>query len=328
MTYPEFIALWHDDSARIECHTSGSTGTPKRIFLPKSEVKKSALRTIRHFNLDTKSIFYSCISPDFIGGKMQAVRACVLSERTECCVVPDTLIWETPSNRPLSNGNLPERIDLLSVVPSQMIYLLDNIDKLPDIKHILIGGAPIPDALRKRISESALDAWETYGMTETASHIALRKITYPPTPFIPLEGVSISTDADSRLVIEIDGWQKLTTNDIVNISRKGFEILGRADNVIISGGKKIHPEQVEKILEADLGEEVMVSWEEDLKWGEKVTLIIESCKLDDAEILNRCRTLLPAEAVPKKIIRSPIPRTENGKKKRRSAPCQTPTPLQ
>ncbi|MBD5347861.1 MAG: AMP-binding protein [Bacteroides sp.] len=311
MTYPEFIEEWLGESEDIECNTSGSTGIAKRIRLPKEEVKKSAIRTLKYFGFKEGSLFYSCISPSYIGGKMMAVRACINNGE---------LKYENPSNRPQLNNN-GRRIDLLAVVPSQMQYLLDNLATLPPISHILVGGAPIPPALRKRIADSGLSAWETYGMTETASHIALRKIDSDLHPFYPLPGIKISKNKEECLEITIEGWQTLQTNDLVEILPDwGFLIKGRKDAVIISGGKKVNPSEIEQMLENEFGFEVLVTSEPDEKWGERIVYIIEGCSEEySLEKINTfCRTHLPPEARPKEIYCRALPRTANGKKERKT----------
>lgn len=235
-----------------------------------------------------------------------------------------SLSWETPNNRPLDGYSGP-KIDLLAVVPSQMIHILDLHDAggLPPVGDIIIGGAPISPGLSRRIAASGLRAWETYGMTETASHIALRRVTFPASPFTALDGVEVSVTPDSRLNIRIKDWQELTTNDIARISSPGrFEILGRADNVIITGGKKVHPETVEAVVESTLDAEVLVTSEPDEKWGQRVVLVIDDSRgapvpRDTLEIISVLKKVLPPESVPKAIVFGPIPRTPNGKKKRK-----------
>ena len=311
MTYEDFLNEWRNSDENIVCHSSGSTGTPKRIELPKLLMEESARRTVDFFNLSSESHLHSCISPDFIGGKMMAVRSELTGGR---------LSWETPSNRPLRDYADAD-IDLLAVVPSQMIDLIDRLGSLPKINAIIIGGSPIQTALRCRIEESGLNAWETYGMTETASHIALRRVKTEPEPFSALPGIKISTDPDERLRISLGKWGTFQTNDIANIDKEGrFHVLGRADNVIITGGKKVHPEQVEASIEAVLGCEVLVSGMPDDKWGEKVVLTLEKpiAKSPD-EIMSVCHSVLSKECIPKEIIIAPIPRTSNGKKKRGGA---------
>lgn len=294
------------------CHTSGSTGVPKSIYLPKREMLRSAERTISFFGLHPGATLYSCISPDYIGGKMMGIRALALGydparedNRTRFC-------YETPSNRPLSEATV-NRIDLLAVVPSQMQWIVDHQEMMPEFGAILVGGSSIPKSLREAIEDSGLPAWESYGMTETSSHIALRKIKKEPAPFTPLQGIRVSSE-EGALAIEMEGWQRIETNDMVHIyADGGFEILGRKDNVIISGGKKIHPEKVEDLLREGLGIDVAITSREDKKWGEKVVLVLESSELSDEEIIGVCKGLLDNYLVPKEIIRHSIPRTETGK---------------
>lgn len=329
MSYQEFIEEWRNDCEFIECHTSGSTGTPKRILLPKVQMAASARRTLEFFQIHSGAHFYSCIAPDFIGGKMQAVRSEISN---------GSLSWETPSNRPEELCKTSKKIDLLSVVPSQMHWLLDNVDSLPDIGVILIGGSPIPDSLRERIGKSGLNAWETYGMTETASHIALRRVTQEVDSFTPLSGISISIEQDNNdneiavdgekligcLAIDIDGWQRIVTNDLAEINPDGtFHILGRKDNMIITGGKKVSPEEMEHRLAHTLQWPVMISWEPDPLWGQKIVAIVESPEeMDEAakqKVIREWHNLLPGYMVPKEIICTPIPRTANGKFMRRKS---------
>lgn len=308
MTYPEFLEEWKSEDSHIMCHTSGSTGAPKDIRLDKSFLRESARRTLDFFKIRGKECrLHSAISPDYIGGKMMAVR----SEVAGC-----TLTWEEPSNTPLIG--IRGVIDLLAVVPSQMIYILDKIDRLPQIKNIIIGGAPIPEVLRIRIAESGLSAWETYGMTETASHIALRKVDTKEHTFTPLPGITISLSKSCALVIRMPDGTIVTTNDIAEIdATNNFTIRGRLDNVIISGGKKVHPEEIEKIIEKELGTPALITSEPDEKWGERVVLILEESGIEVEEITLRLKDILPKEAVPKKIVIGKITRTENGKKKRK-----------
>lgn len=144
MSYDDFLEEWRNSSNTVICHSSGSTGKPKSIELPKLHMQESALRTMAFFGLGSNAHLHSCISPDYIGGKMMAVR----SEVTGC-----SLTYEMPSNRPLRNHkNIP--IDLLSVVPSQLLYLIESIDNLPEIRNILVGGSPVNGELRERIVHS------------------------------------------------------------------------------------------------------------------------------------------------------------------------------
>ncbi len=309
MNYPEFINEWRNGNDTVTCHSSGSTGKPKVIELPKLHMRESALRTMAFFGLDADAYLHSCISPDYIGGKMMAVRAEVSGCR---------LTYEMPSNRPLKQYTC-DRIDLLSVVPSQLIDLIKNKENLPDIRNILVGGSPVNEELRERILQSGLNVWESYGMTETASHIALRHISKYNERFHTLPDISVTTDHESRLIIDMPGWQKLLTNDIAELWDDGsFIIKGRYDNVIITGGKKVHPEIVEDKISSWLGVSVMLVGIQDIKWGEKIVLLIEAENdgkhdmASDDEIIGCCKIKLPKECVPKQILHCKLPRTANG----------------
>ena len=314
MTWWEFQAEWLGPETYIVCHTSGSTGTPKEIRLPKEQVSASARRTLQFFNLGSHSHFHSCLAPDYIGGKMMMVRA------LEC---GGSFTWEHPSNRPLSDYT-GGQIDLLCVVPSQMRHILQNIDTLPELGAILIGGSPIPDDLRIQIALSRLQCWETYGMTETASHVAIRRVSEPQQPFRPLPGIKLLQNDSGCLEIEIPGWRRFITNDVVKMdSESRFSILGRADNVIITGGLKVHPEQVEATLRPHLPFDFMITSEPDSKWGERVVMLADRSEAplcatpDDESIIAICKSVLLPFQVPKTIKEGIVPRTPNGKVARR-----------
>lgn len=231
--------------------------------------------------------------------------------------------WEQPSNSPLS-GYTGNRIDLMCVVPSQMHHILQNMDTLPETGAILIGGSPLPDDLRLRIARSPLRCWETYGMTETASHVAIRRVSEPQKPFEPLPGIKLLQNDSDCLEIEIPGWRRFITNDVVKMDSEGrFSILGRVDNVIITGGLKVHPEQVEATLRPYLPFDFMITSEPDSKWGERVVMLADRTEsslcgtLDDESIIAICKSVLLPFQVPKTIKEGIVPHTPNGKVARR-----------
>ncbi len=317
MTFPEFLNEWRDEAGAIVAHTSGSTGTPKEIRLTKGMLRASAIRTNNFFSIDGGSRLHSCVSPDFIGGKMMAVRAELSGAR---------LTWEKPTNHPLTEeSRTSQPIDLLAVVPSQMISILDRIDSLPSINAIIIGGSSIHPDLRKRIAASGLNCYETYGMTETASHIALRKVTTKENLFEPLPGIAVSLDSRGCLVITLPVSENpgsplttVKTNDMAEIFEdrgKRFRILGRFDNVIITGGKKVNPEELEQRINRLIGKECLVTSEPDEKWGERLILTIETeAPVDIPTVKALLKQNLATYEVPKSITTLPtLPRTPNGK---------------
>ncbi len=268
MTYDELKSQWTSGAEFLEARTSGSTGSPKMIQLPRSMVKESAWRTIRAFSLTRDSRLHSCLSADTVGGKMQCIRALELGAQFTA---------EPPSNTPLFMFGPADWLTLVSVVPSQVHHILDRLDNktLPFIEALLIGGSPIPPTLRERIAASPLRAWESYGMTETASHIAVRRVSHEDVPFTPLPGVEVSLTETGCLRILLPGQQPVVTNDLAALSPEGFRIIGRYDNVIISGGRKIIPEEIEAMMSA-AGCEATVAPAPDDKWGEKAVAVITS----------------------------------------------------
>lgn len=259
------------NESSLRAQSSGSTGKPKTIFLPHKLVESSALRTNRFFGIDASSRLHSCVSAKFIGGKMMVVRALLSSA---------IFTWEIPSNRPILPGN---RISLLAVVPSMMWHIVERFheNSLPAIDNIIVGGASIPSRLREEIAHTSLNVWETYGMTETASHIALRRIEAIEKPFAPLPGISVDTDSRGCLKIYLDDEDEMTrplvTNDLAEIDSHGnFRILGRADNVIITGGLKVAPEEVERKIEHLIPTEFIITGIKSDKWGEQLIIRLEN----------------------------------------------------
>ena len=313
MTYADLRKQWEDDCPCIDSYTSGSTGTPKRISLSKDMMLRSAQRTISYFGLNASSRLYSCISPQFIGGKMMLIRAIVAG-----C----EFMYEQPSNRPqIGEGSCG--YDLVSVVPSQMHHILQSPQTLARVKYFLIGGSAIPPQLRWAIADAGIASYESYGMTETASHIALRRIGLDDEPFSALPGISLSADERGCLVIDMGIDGTVVTNDIVQFAdeeKHKFYILGRVDDVIVTGGLKVHPAQVEKLLSPLFPNmEICITSRPDALWGNHVVLLVETECIDDmASLTCKMRKLLPPHCVPKEVhaVKS-LPRTASGKVIRR-----------
>ena len=242
---------------------------------------------------------------------MMAVRAELINARFS---------YENPSNQPLKDLSSDLTLDLVAVVPSQVSYIIQNIGNLPKIKNLLIGGSAIHPELRKKIVNSGLNAYESYGMTETASHIALRKIEAFEKPFSVFPDISLSLDEDNCLVIHFEEGIIIKTNDIAEmVSETEFYIKGRRDQIIISGGRKINPMELEKIFSEFIHVSFLLTGFPDEKWGEKLVLIIEAEKNETLvsqlrdKLMPKCRKW----EIPKEIIFvDSLPRTPNGKIKR------------
>ncbi len=265
----DFERAWKDDNSFITQHTSGSTGSPKAIDISKWKFVASAQTTGEFFNFKASDHALLCISPAFIGGKMMYVRSLEF----------DMDLYVTPFNRlPLEELNVP--IDFAAMVPLQVSATLrEHPEKLNFIRHLIIGGAPVSAQLEEQLQQFKGIAYSTYGMTETVSHIALRKLNNKGDPYFALGDCRFDTTANQELVIHAPHLKinNLTTNDVVDLlDDRRFHWLGRSDFTINSGGIKIQPEQVEKKL-ADLlpSDAFMIGALPDEQFGSRVVWIGE-----------------------------------------------------
>ena len=311
----EFTPQWLDSKPYIEAFTSGSTGIPKRIELPKSDMRASAEATCRRFGIDHRSILHLCLSLRYIAGKMMMVRSFVSGAR---------IISEEPSNHPLYDVSIPsiqnllkkeKRISLSAIVPSQIEGLLQT-PALPFIDTVIVGGAPMTPQQEQMLLCHNVNAYATYGMTETCSHVALRAIGTDRYTAMP--GITFDTDPRNCLVINAPHYTfgQLVTNDIVTLTGEdSFIWHGRYDNVINSGGVKIHPEEIERALASIMGNsEYFVTSRPSERWGEEMILVTTPTGLSAEEIMAACRLLLPSIKCPKEVIIRPmLPHTSTGK---------------
>ena len=328
MTLEDFLYEWHGDGQYISVHTSGSTGQPKSMLVEKSRMLASARITCDFLGLKPDDSALLCMSLDYIAGKMMVVRS--IERRLK-------LISVTPSNHPLACIDYP--IDFAAMVPSQVFGSLQvpaEREKLRQIRQLIIGGGAIPQDVESQLRSFPNAVWSTYGMTETLSHIALRRISGKGASqwYSPFCGVDLSLFNGQgnigQLVINAPQvcQEKLITNDIVEIRQdntdKQFRIIGRTDNVICSGGIKLHIEEIEEQLRPHLPMPFCISKKEDEKFGEVAVLLIEHQSSAASEckepILDICRKTLPAYSVPKEIICvGQIPLTGTGKIDRATA---------
>ncbi|MDE6377305.1 MAG: AMP-binding protein, partial [Duncaniella sp.] len=213
-----FIDEWRSSSTVVSAHTSGSTGAPKRIDLLKGDMLASAQATVEFFGLRKGSTLYLPLSPSYIAGKMQIVRAEVAGCRL--VVMPPSMDLHSVE------GALPERIDMLPIVPAQIKGLLGT--PLSAVtRHVIIGGAPMSPVQEREVLAAPFTAWATYGMTETCSHVALRRVGEESYHGLP--GYTFSTDFRGCLVIDHPSmsFRRLVTNDLVELhSDVSFRWLG------------------------------------------------------------------------------------------------------
>ena len=320
MDLQEFLTEWHDDSPTLLVHTSGSTGEPKPMWVEKRRMEASARTTCDFLGLHCGDTALLCMSLDYIAGKMMVVRSLVCGLR---------LTTVEPTGNPLAT--IAEPLDFAAMVPMQVwnsLQVPEQRQRLASIRHLIIGGGAIDDELAAELRTFPNAVWSTYGMTETLSHIALRRLSGPEASewYTPFEGVSLSLTADGCLTIDAPAIHNgpLTTNDIAELAPDGrFKILGRKDNVICSGGLKIQAEEVERLLRPHLPAPYIITKRKDRKYGEAVVLLTEGSTTADQAV---CQRVLPKYWQPRTYIHvDQIPLTPTGKPARKQAEaiCQT-----
>ncbi len=318
MILEEFIKEWNNDSEKIIVHTSGSTGNPKPIMVEKSRMEASARITCSFLGLKQGDTTLLCMPLDYIAGKMVVVRSIVCGLH---------LIDVLPSGHPLKN--LYVAPDFAAMVPMQVYNSMQNAHELSilrNIKHLIIGGGAIDEDMANNLKTFPNAVWSTYGMTETLSHIALRRLNGESTSewYMPFDTVDISTNDDGCLIIDAPQvcGNTLVTNDIVEIAedKRHFRIIGRKDNVIDSGGIKIHIEEVENALRQYIHVPYIITKKADNKFGEIVVMLIEGETKDVGKARSICERVLPKYSIPKLYIDvERIPLTETGKAARKAA---------
>ena len=333
MDLEAFLAEWHNDSPTVLVHTSGSTGKPKPMLVEKRRMQASARITCRFLGLHEGDTALLCMPLDYIAGKMMVVRALTCGLQ---------LVSVPPSSHPLATSHLspfPSRIDFAAMVPLQVwnsLQVPEERHRLMHIRHLIIGGGAIDQALASQLADFPHQVWSTYGMTETLSHIALRRLNGPEASdwYTPFDGVTLSLTDEGCLVISAPAVHEgpLVTNDIAELSApapasspRRFRILGRKDNVVCSGGIKIQIEEVERLLRPHLHVPYMITKAPDEKLGEQVVLLTESKTVGD--VLALCRLHLPKYWVPRRILSvDRLPLTETGKPARHEAERMAMTP--
>lgn len=310
----DFLVEWFSDSEIMIAHTSGSTGTPKEIILTKENMRKSANMTGKYLQLEKENLALLVMPITYIAGKLMLVRAVEIGLKL-ICMQPTSHISLDEINHGISQDFTS--IDFVALTPMQVENSLDFVSKC---QKLIIGGAPLSEKVKQELFVFENEVYETYAMTETITHIAFKQVANKKYPnaeqvFEAFDEVTISQDNRGCLVIDTpyDGLQ-VVTNDIVEIidSRK-FNWIGRADNVINSGGIKLFPEQIEEKLKPFINTEFYITSKLDELLGQKLILIVEG----EERSLNFSSTNLTKYQYPKEIIFiDKFSRTESGKIKR------------
>jgi len=347
------LAEWRNDRESVLVHTSGSTGEPKAMWVEKKRMEASARITCKFLGLKEGDTALLCMPLDYIAGKMMVVRALTCGLQ---------LLSVEPSGHPLSSPSSPYRggregswggregsqgsFAFAAMVPLQVwnsLQVPEERERLMQIRHLIIGGGAIDEELARELKDFPNAVWSTYGMTETLSHIALRRLSGPEASewYTPFEGVTLSQTPDGCLIIDAPAVHDgpLVTNDVVAFSsprplpaspvRGGggggggegsfsFRVLGRKDNVICSGGVKIQAEEVERRLQPLLKAPFLITKCKDKKFGEQVVLLTEG--MDTKAVVAVCREVLPKYWQPRHYLHvDRLPLTATGKPARKEA---------
>ena len=305
-----FLEKWFDASPVIIVHTSGSTGTPKELVVRKDRMMQSARLTCEFLNLQAGDTALLCMNLRYIGAMMVVVRSLVAGLN---------LIVRPASGHPLSD--IEEPLRFAAMVPLQVYNTLrvpEEKERLEQTDILIIGGGAVDDSLEAEMSALPTAVYSTYGMTETLSHIALRRLNGDTASkhYYPFPTVELSLSAESTLVIKapLICGEVLQTNDIACLYPDGsFTIAGRKDNVINSGGIKIQAEEMEKRLRPFIPVPFVVTSVPDPRLGQALTLLIAG-QVDVRELESKLQTVLDAYHRPRHIFMTEsIPQTENGK---------------
>ena len=268
-----FVNNWLNGQDSFELNTSGSTGQPKTIQIQKSQMLASALATIDFLKIKQGSTALLCMNPDMIGGRMMLVRA----------MVGD---WNLHVVKPSSTPIIHRDIDFAAMVPLQVETLFgseNGQDFLNRIDKLIIGGAGISETLINKIHTLNTRAYQTFGMTETVSHIALRNINgaNKAEDYQLIGDNEIKVDPDGRLSIKgtVTNGQWIKTNDLVEKTSSGFIWLGRADLTVNTGGIKVQIEDLERELSNHFNTKIWVWKETDVRLGESLVGMTENMQL-------------------------------------------------
>lgn len=314
-TLADFLAEWFDGSDTLKVHTSGSTGTPKELWVEKRRMMNSAMMTVSFLNLQPGNTALLCMPMQYIAGKMVVVRA----------LVAGLNLWPVePSGHPLKY--LKKAPDFAAMIPLQVFNSLavpEECSTLQRTAHLIIGGGAVDTDMEAALKHFPNAVWSTYGMTETLSHIALRRLSGPEASlwYTPFEDVSLCLSETGTLVIRAPKVCKeiLVTNDMAELNAdRQFRIIGRRDNIINTGGMKVQIEQVETALRPLLASPFMITSVPDPKFGERIVMLIQGHT--EKEEIEKAFASLPPYWRPKQTFSiDSLPLTGTGKPDRATA---------
>ena len=257
------ITSWFDTNNFLEVKTSGSTGIPKKMKIPKKDFIESCLLTQKTFDLNETSRVINCLPVDYIAGKMMFIRALVLGFD----------IYTFPiKSKPIDK--LETNYDLIALTPLQLANSMNQIER---VKNVIVGGGPVQDDLKSKVLRLKNSIFETYGMTESLTHVAIKNLTKNEKNFHALQGITFAEKSGCLLINTPHlSSKQIQTNDEINlVSKTEFGWLGRKDFIINSGGVKINPEELENKLIESYDQNFVISSVKDEILGQKLVIVFE-----------------------------------------------------
>lgn len=307
-----FCQQWLQGQEFFSLHTSGSTGSPKMNQIHRRRMVASAKATAQALGLQANDNALVCLNTDYIAGKMMLVR---------CMEIGMNAYLVPPTANPLENINHQTKWHFCGFVPLQIQQLIDqqNEDYFRFAKAIIVGGAPVSNSLATQINRFEAPVYATYGMTETVSHIALKRLngTEKKDFYTLLPNIDIGQDTRGCLTVcaAVTDFETIVTNDLVRlINKQDFEWIGRADNIINSGGVKVQAEKIEQVVglfmqEKTLNNRFFITSMADERLGQKIVLIIEGTVWEKTQIdmlIDFLKTKLGKYEMPKNILFKPF----------------------
>lgn len=302
-----FCREWLSGKELFELRTSGSTGKPKTITISRAQMSSSARATGIFFDIQAKPRLLCCLHTAMVAGKMMLVRAMEWDS--------DLYLVE-PSSDPLTNFPVDQRFDFVAMVPLQLETCLAHEYSrivLRSIRNLIIGGAQVSSVLREKANNFASNVFQTYGMTETVSHIALANLQSDgPLIYHTLPNVTVRQTKDLVLKIKapMSNNEWILTTDIVEIiSEKEFIWKGRSDFTINTGGVKVQPEEIEAMISNTMEKKYpnrryFIAGIPDLKLGQKIVMLIEGeneSPLSSKQVMDSLKFEVPPYHDPKSI---------------------------
>lgn len=318
-----------DDDAAVVIGTSGSTGEPKGVMLSAGALRASALATYER--LGGPGHWVLALPVHHVAGLQVLVRGLVAD--TEVSTVEGTNGF-TAQGFAAAVDALPDDRRYAALVPTQLGRILDAggraVDAAASCAAIIVGGAAASPALLDQAQAAGITAVTTYGMSETAGGCVYDGLPLPGALVdvaddrtIRLGGPTLALgylrrpDLTARAFAS--GW--FHTSDIGRWLPGGrLEVLGRADDVVVSGGEKIPPLLVERaLLATGLIESACVTGIPDDEWGQAVAAVVVGRDADAAALREAVRQAVGRHAVPKRMLFvDRLPMLESGKVDRKA----------